>query len=410
LHTKQLYDEQLKEINNYQTLKEIESLKRMSGIQENCALHSSRYFHCTNNFVFDPMHDILEGIAPMELKLVLHYYSTCDDYNFKIDMFNNRVNIFQYGLPENKNKPSANFSWTSIKYQKDYKLSQTAVQTWCLLRVFPFLVSDLVPKNDKHLSLILLLNRINEIVFAPKLRRSILSYLSELIEEHNCLFRELFPAISPINKHHHLTHYPQCISFSGPLRWLNCLRFEAKHNFLKKYGSIVCNFKNITKTLINHCQLYQCAVWGTNEEPRIKLKYVNGRKTYVENTYCRQWLHQMKYQDKDKIIEVNKAEVYGIEYRKDLFVAINSGVQENNKITFGCIKELIILKDDQLWLRCEEWQCLSYNESLNAYCVAQNTDSYTFVNIDELCDLKPFALWSDFKSNLSYIVLRHILL
>jgi len=85
----------------------------------------------------------------------------------------------------------------------------------------------------------------------------------------------------------------------------------------------------------------------------------------------------MKYQDKDKIIEVNKAEVYGIEYRKNLFVAINSGVQENNKITFGCIKELIILKDDQLWLRCEEWQCLSYNESLNAYCVAQNTDSYT---------------------------------
>jgi len=54
----------------------------MSGIQENCALHSSRYFHCTNNFVFDPMHDILEGIAPMKLKLVLHYYSTCDDYNF----------------------------------------------------------------------------------------------------------------------------------------------------------------------------------------------------------------------------------------------------------------------------------------------------------------------------------------
>jgi len=139
-------------------------------------------------------------------------------------VFNNRVNIFQYGLPENKNKPSVNFSWTSIKYQKDYKFSQIAVQTWCLF------------KNDKHLSLILLLNRINEIVFAPKLRRSILPYLSELIEKHNCLFRELFPAISPINKHHHLTHYPQCISFSGPLRWLNCLRFEAKHNFLKKYG------------------------------------------------------------------------------------------------------------------------------------------------------------------------------
>jgi len=38
LRTKQLYDEQLKKINNRQTLKEIESLKRMSSIQENFAL------------------------------------------------------------------------------------------------------------------------------------------------------------------------------------------------------------------------------------------------------------------------------------------------------------------------------------------------------------------------------------
>lgn len=118
----------------------------------------------------------------------------------------------------------------------------------------------------------------------------------------------------------------------------------------------------------------------------------------------------MKYQDKDEIIEVIKAEVYSTKYRKGLFVAINSGVQENNKITFGCIRELIILKDDQFWLWCEEWQCLGYNESLNAYCVAQNTDSHSFINTDELCDLKPFALRSDFKTNLSYIVLRHILL
>lgn len=249
------------------------------------------------------------------------------------------------------------------------------------------------------------MNRINEIVFAPKLRHSILPYLSDLIEEHNCLFRELFPAISPINKHHHLTHYLQCISFSGPLRWLHCLRFEAKHNFFKKYGSIVCNFKNITKTLSNYCQLSQCAVWGINEEPRTKLKYVNGSKVYVENTYCYQQLYHMKYHSKDKIIKVGKAEVYDTEYRKDLFVAIDSGVQQNSKMTFGCIQELIILKDNELWLWCEEWQYLGYNESLNAYLVHPKLDSFRFINTDELCDLKPFALWTDFKTNLSYIVL-----
>lgn len=206
------------------------------------------------------MHDILEGIAPMELKLVLHHYSTCDDYNFDIEIFNSRIHLFRYGLPEVKNKPSANFSSTSLKYQKDYKLSQTASQTWCLLRTFPFLVLGLILDNDKYLSLILLVNRINEIIFAPKLRKSILPYLAELIEEHNYLFCELFPCIRPINKFRHLTYYPLCTSSSGPLRWLNCLRFEAKHQYLKQYGSVVHNFKNITKTLINYCQLSQCAV------------------------------------------------------------------------------------------------------------------------------------------------------
>jgi len=118
----------------------------------------------------------------------------------------------------------------------------------------------------------------------------------------------------------------------------------------------------------------------------------------------------MKYQSKDKIIKVDKAEVCSIEYRKGLFVALDSGVQKISEITFGCIQELIILKDNELWLWCEEWQYLGYNESLNAYLVHPKLDSFRFINTDELCDLKPFALRTDFKTNLSYIVLHHILL
>lgn len=117
----------------------------------------------------------------------------------------------------------------------------------------------------------------------------------------------------------------------------------------------------------------------------------------------------MKYQSKDTIIKVDKAEVYSTQYRKNLFVAIDSGIQVNSEVTFGCIQELIILKD-QLWLWCEEWQSLGYNKSLNAYLVHPKLNSFKFVNTDELCDLKPFALWTDFKTNLSYIVLHHILL
>lgn len=42
-----------------------------NGVKKDCVLNTLRYYHITNNFCPDVMNDILEGIAPMELKLVL---------------------------------------------------------------------------------------------------------------------------------------------------------------------------------------------------------------------------------------------------------------------------------------------------------------------------------------------------
>lgn len=227
---------------------------------------------------------------------------------------NARLHLFQYGLPEVKNKPSANFTLFSFRNLKDHKLKQTAAQTWCLMRVLPFIVSDKVPKNDKYLSLILI-SRITEIVFAPNLTVTILPYLSELIVEHDELFRKLFPDIHPINKHHHLYHYPVYIKRFGPLRWVNCFRFEAKHSILKKQDSVCCNYKNIPKTMINYCQISQCATWSiSNTKPRKKIKYTKSETIKIIHTSSKLKLKEMELQDEDYVIKIDKIEVYGIEY------------------------------------------------------------------------------------------------
>jgi len=44
---------------------------RKTGIKRNCVLNDLTYFHVTENLVVDAMHDILEGIAPFELGLIL---------------------------------------------------------------------------------------------------------------------------------------------------------------------------------------------------------------------------------------------------------------------------------------------------------------------------------------------------
>lgn len=262
LRTKRLHDEQMKLIKGATTVKDCQAARTQSGVREESALHSSPYFHYTNNYVFDPMHDIFEGIASYVTKLVLHHFLTnFKKYKLTLDTLNSRLHLFGYGITDIKNKPSSNFTTASIYNLKDDKLSQSSAQMWCLMRVLPFILSDKVPEDDEYLQLILLLNRITEIVFAPKLRLSILPYLSQLFKDHENLFRELFPDHSLINKMHHLSHYPDCIRHSGPLRQLNCLRFEAKHALFKKYGNICCNFKNLPKSMINVCQISQCTTW-----------------------------------------------------------------------------------------------------------------------------------------------------
>jgi len=61
--TKESYDNQVRNIKEKINLKDIENAKKESGIKENSPVHASRYFHCTQNLVFDPMHDTFEGIA-----------------------------------------------------------------------------------------------------------------------------------------------------------------------------------------------------------------------------------------------------------------------------------------------------------------------------------------------------------
>lgn len=93
-----------------------------------------------------------------------------------------------------------------------------------------------------------------EIVFAPKVAVSLISYLKALITDFLQKFKKLFPTINMINKFHHLMHYPHCILWSRPLQLYNCMRYEAKHNEIKVRAQVVHNFKNPPKTLIRIAQ------------------------------------------------------------------------------------------------------------------------------------------------------------
>ena len=361
-----------------------------TGVWINSVLNELKYFHCTQNFVFDCMHDILEGEAHYDLKLVIAHISSKKEFNLNIATLNHRINVFPYGPPEIKNKPSSTLTSDSIRnVSTDHKLQERASQTWCLLRIFPFLVSDKVPPEDPYLQHFINLNKINEIVFAPKLRSSMLPYLHEIIRHHCEEFRRLFPEEKAINKLHHLTHYPLCIQKSGPLRPLACFKDEAKHAMFKKYGGICCSFKNITKTMMNVSQMSQ---WGTKRTTiRKKIRSTVAEKNLEEDQETMFIFRQAGLHPKGVIRSMRKVQVYDIEYELNLFVATGSGFYSTqNMPTFGKF-ERIFLHEDQVYLYCKEYNCEYLEPSLNAYHISEGP-CYNLVNTETLCDAKPFSL------------------
>lgn len=387
-----------------------DNAKTLTGMHGDCCLHSSRYFHVCKNLIFDPMHDILCGIGPMILKLVLVRY-ILQLRLFNADDFNNKIVSFQYGFVERKNKPSANFS-ERILNQKGNTLNQKAMQIWCLLRIFPFLISNWVPTGEKHLQLILLLLRIMEIVFAPKVTTSLMSYLRALITDFLETFKQLFPDVRMINKFHHLTHYPHCILWSGPLQLYNCMRYEAKHNEIKLRSQNVHNFKNPPKTLIRVVQCSQSAKWGRGDVTIFRAETFTGETVTVQYCQSRTYLHTLGYVDTDSIFSTNNIKINGVQFRLNLLVCLeNDKKSENHLPLFGHIEEIIMLERNEVYFLTTLCKTLYFDTDFNAYYVERetNTISQLFVNCLNIAHYKPLSVWSESASHF-YVSLRHILL
>ena len=341
-----------------------------SGVKCYSILNQLKYFHCTENNVFDIMHDILEGQGHYVLKLVIAHMVSSKDYDLDVNLLNYRIRTFQYGQPEIKNKPSVSLTSISLhNVSTEHKLQERAVQMWCLLRSFPFLVADKVPEDDPYLRYILNLNQIIEIVFVPEVPRAILPYLHELILHHAKQFKKLFPFANPINKLHHMEHYVTILAECGPLRNRVCFKDETKHQIFKKYGSICCNFKNIIKSMSNISQISQCSIWGTNKKLiRKKIQYINFED--VIGMQMDEILTRFFDQFKDKIIKtVSTIAVSGNQYEKNLYVAVQSGTDtDKNMPTFGRIEQIFVIEEN-IYLYYKEWTSQYLEETLNAYCI-----------------------------------------
>ena len=204
-------------------------------------------FHVIDRLPPDIMHDMLEGIVPFEMALVLQQLLT--EGHFTLEHLNSIVASWPYGPHDRQNKP--------VALALGDKIRQNAGRMWCLLRLLPLMIGSLIPKDNVFWCFLLELKDIVELVFGYKLSITHIHSLTLKIQDHLATFRELFPSRRLLPKHHFMLHYPRLITVLGPLRLAWCMRFESKHCYFTKLGKTVNNFKHLSYTFAVRHQLKQ---------------------------------------------------------------------------------------------------------------------------------------------------------
>lgn len=160
------------------------------------------------------MHDILEGMGPYDVKLVLN--SLIEQKHLTLDTLNYRITSFDYGFV--------------IKVTN----RQSAAQLWCLLRLLLTMTGDLIPMENKKWKLLLLLLLCMEFIFSPSLTVAATRSMKN---------------ITPSSLSSILIYIYGQKQKLGPLMQLWAMRFEAKHGFFTTGQS--CHMQ-LPKYLQNH--------------------------------------------------------------------------------------------------------------------------------------------------------------
>ena len=196
------------------------------GVKKQCALSEKlEHFHVTSGYPPDVLHDLLEGIVPVELALASD--NLIKKKYFSLIELNEAICHFPFKWSDKTNRP--NLIPANISTRKS--VGGNAHENWCLLRLLPLIIGLKVPEQEPVWQMLMTLKDIVDFVMSPVHTEESICYLDSIISDHRSRFLDVFPQHKLIPKHHFLEHYPQLIREFGPLAALWTMRFEAKHSF-----------------------------------------------------------------------------------------------------------------------------------------------------------------------------------
>lgn len=175
------FQRRTKEVHQSHITKAQEKGESCFAVKGPCVLTQSlSHFNVISSYPPDIVHDLFEGIVPVELALCIVVFLS--KKFFTLDHINNLITSFPYKWGDKTNRPHL-LPKTLLQKKKTQTIGGNAHENWCLLRLLPLMVGTLIPDDEPAWQLILDLKDIVDVVVAPIHCAETIDYLKFKISE-----------------------------------------------------------------------------------------------------------------------------------------------------------------------------------------------------------------------------------
>lgn len=347
---------------------------KMYGVNGKTELLNVPEFQVTKCILEDPMHVLLEGIVPMEMKLLLNY---CVERKFITILQLNKIILnFEYTDDERRDLP-VQINWQNV--QSEAKLKQTAQSMKNLLVLLPFMIGEFVPEKDENWVNYLRLVQITLLTFSSVASNRTVETLKVLIAAHHSVFTRLYPGRSVTPKMHYLSHIPMQIRDFGPARCHSCMRLEGKHGECKdkKYR----NFRAIHKSVTFQHQRRMC-MQQVNSDGSPSHAYLSdddivkgGRTCNISEREFYPSMIQREYGDSEDIsgsVALHTTELISLGHRYKVGTVLLYEWSQWEYPQFIEINEILIFNNTAYFI-CTDMQTQAFDSHFNAFRIKAKT-------------------------------------
>ena len=344
------------------------------GINARCELSILQTFHVLDSFPPDISHDIFEGVARTVISSVLQH---CIERGYvTLDEVNHQIITFAYSGSDRTNKPQP------LRVNgKKVVVKETAKECEVLLNLLPLLIGSKIPENCKHWQVLVKFVRLVRIFSAWTLPRGRLDEIQYNVEEWLETFHALFPSVTITPKFHYLLHYTEQIEKHGCPTYYKTLRFESKHQQLKKLASQSKNRINISKTIVNKHQRFLCMKLKSKTLFAQRINFVADDRDHMNDV-------------PDGYDLGVKAHINGVDFRVGdviLYKSHESGGALTPDVSFAVVDGVLRRGTDWKFL-CRRLNVERFVEHIMSYRVSV-TSEVVVVGLGELTDCKPSFLY-----------------